>query len=482
MKAEKKLAHVFDNILFWALLLATILLFENSFIVPGVDLYSFDFVYFLIISIFAVAFNIRFILSDVMYRLSTFGTIVLIYLIVLFGAHALNVLSFSNSFSHSFLLSSGSIQTIDIPVDTLDRLRSILYMFTNALFIFSVLIALPRRKKAIFYVRQVGYIGVIMGFAFIAYSLITEWTAYVGFVQGDVINMSWKINSAFVHRNQFASFLFFSFIFLLYFFATAKRHGWIYILLSIPFYIVIFFTLSKTNIIISTIAYAGIYFYWLIAKFKAHKALSISTFVFLLAIGAIVLAFRFSAQLKDTTIGLILVKYLPDSMFTGGTIKARYVIWRVSISFIDSLKSLILGKGFFLSKTFLGYALSYEPSAHFAYVLGNFHSGYIETLVTGGLILFIPYMAFIVFMFYVDFRIFRVDKKYGVFAFIALITFLLHSSDEAISLFLFSGEGVLHSIPVILPQLIYYHKYIKKDPVIEFGIGHTSLIAVNDNK
>lgn len=481
MKAEKKLAHVFDNILFWALLLATILLFENSFIVPGVDLYSFDFVYFLIISIFAVAFNIRFILSDVMYRLSSFGTLILIYLIILFGVYSVNVLSMPSSFVHSFVLSSGTVQVISIPVNTLDRLRSILYMFTNFLFIFSMLISLPRRKRAIFYVRQIGYLGIAIAFVFLGYSLFAEFGFYKGFILGNIFE-GYKINSLFVNRNQYASYLFFAFIFLLYFFSAAKKHGWICIMLSVPLYLGIVFTLSKTNIVTATLSYIVVYLYWLISKFKKHLAMSIISMALILLFSTFIVSFRIAPPLKTTAIGEIMIKYLPDSLFSGSTIDSRVVIWKAAISLIDSLKALVFGNGFFLSKTFLGYALNYEPSAHFAYVWGNFHSGYIETLVTGGLVLFIPYIAFIVFMFYVDFRIFRVDKKYGVFAFIALITFLLHSSDEAISLFLFSGEGVLHSIPVILPQLIYYHKYIKKDPVIEFGIGHTSLIPVNDNK
>lgn len=454
-----------EFILIFIIFVLILFLFENSFITPAVIINPFDFISFFVIFCVSIALIITHLILThyhIQFR-SEITAICILAFIIISNTVVMGYLPVT--LVEQLKLSNGDLQTIVVSIDMVDRLRSFLLSISACLFIYVMVFVFPKQKnaRAIIFLAAIALIAI--GYIFIAHSLITEMDKYVKTITDGISAYAHVPNGLFINRNLFASYLFVSFLSCFYLWTRFKKLRWLFILLSIPFAVIIFFTVSKTKIIMFAFVYLAILVFWLVNLLPKHKIIfSFALPLSVLTIAALIV-FRLVPSLETTFLGKLLNDVLPDSIFVTNSLQSRLIIWRYAFSYLDEPFSLIFGRGFYISKMLLGTAMAYEPASHFTYRWGNFHNGFIEVISTGGLILLIPYLAFIGYLIYVNIKIAKFNKYVAFYSLVALTAFIIHSMFESVSLLLFNAEGIIHALPVVSPALAYYHK-LKKDKLI----------------
>lgn len=456
---QKRLSiAVANGVMIWGVIVSIVFLFENSFITPAVIINPFDFLSFTMIAAVAAAIIIMFTMRDVITRptKSTYFIVAGIALIII--SNLLAIYLTPERLIFSIEVSSGGMQTIDVVVTDEYRARSIILSIIAGLFLIATLITLPRRKNSryIIIIMAASYIFVCYGL--VTYSLITEWSKYVETVTKGIDAYNHVPDGPFVNRNLFASYLLVGIIFALYLYSFHRRMRWIYFVLSIPLAIIIVFTVSKTKIMLVGLLYLSMFIFQQIRTFKKWWILYTIIDSVIVALITTFVLFRFVPALNETAVGAFTNKLLPARMLTGDSYDARKIIWNAALEFASSTKALIFGHGFYISKMLLGFAMAYEPETHFSYKFGNFHNGFLEAFSTGGLLMIIPYLAFIGYIIYIDIRILKRNVTFGFFSLVGIAIFIIHSMFESITLFLYNTEGIMHALPICLPQLAYHFR------------------------
>jgi len=448
-----------------AIFVLILFIFENSFITPAVIINPFDFISFLVINCISIALIFAYLIFT-HYRIQFRSEIVALFtLSILIISNSVVIGNLPFTLIEELKLSNGDLQTITISIDMIDRLRSFLLSISASLLIYVMIFVFPKQKHTSTIIILSAFVLVAAGYVFIVHSLITEMDKYVETITSGITAYSHVPEGLFVNRNLFASYLFVSFLSCFYLWTRMRKFRWLFLILSIPIAVIIFFTVSKTKIIMFSFTYLAFWIYWLVTLFPKHKIF----FAFALPISLLTLTtlivFRFVPALETTFLGKLLNDILPDSIFVTDSLLSRFIIWRYALSYLKEPFNLFFGRGFYLSKMLLGTAMAYEPATHFTYRWGNFHNGFLEVISTGGLILLIPYLTFIGYLVYVNIKIFKFNKPLAFYSLVALTAFFIHSSFEAVSLLLFNAEGIIHALPVIFPSLVYYHK-LKKEKLI----------------
>ncbi|MGI6713974.1 MAG: O-antigen ligase family protein [Bacilli bacterium] len=444
--------------LVFAIFILILFIFENSFITPAVIISPFGFYPFLTLHTLGVALILSYLILGehrIQFRIE------ILTIIALCGMILVNVIVLINIpgvLIEKVTLTSGEVWFFQVELTMTELFRSFLLSIDAALLIYVMLFVFPKRQNALPISYLVAFTFMVIGYVLIIHSLITEMNCYISTIKEGPHPYQNVPQGLFVNRNLFASYLFGCLLAVFYLWAMRKKFRWLYMLLTIPFAIVILFTISKTKIIMVAVLYLAWIVYGIISLYRRHKFF----FWFLLSllvltITAIVI-FRFVPSLKETPIGEFLQKLIPKQIFVTRSVDGRKTIWRYAANYLSNPFYLFFGRGFYVSKMLLGYAMSYEPDVPFAYHWGNFHNGFLEVISTGGIFLSIIYVGFIAYLVYVIIRIAKFNRQLAFYSFVALGVFLIHSSFEAVSLLLFNAEGIIHALPVVLPCLIYYNR------------------------
>lgn len=455
-----------EFIFVFSIFVLILFIFENSFITPAVIISPFGFYPFLTLHTIAVSLILSYlILTDyrVQFRMEILTIVALALMIFV---NTIVLIDVPHYLVEQVTLTNGEVWFFQVELKMTDLFRSFLLSIDAALLIYVILFVFPKRIKSLSISYLVAVAFIAIGYLFIIHSLITEIDAYMTTIKEGPHPYLHVPKGLFVNRNLFASYLFVCLLACLYLWSSLKKFRWLFFLLTIPIAIVIVFTVSKTKLIMIALLYLAFVIYGIIILYRRNKILfwlCLLSFVLLLASAII---FRFVPTLKETLIGSFLNKMIPDRVFTTRTVDGRKTIWSYATSYLSNPFYLFFGRGFYISKMLLGYAMSYEPNRPFEYHWGNFHNGFVEVISTGGILLLIVYVGFIAYLIYVNVRIARHHRSLAFYSFVALGSFLFHSSFEAISLLLFNAEGIVHALPVVLPPLIYYNK-LKRENILQ---------------
>lgn len=444
---------------------------ENSFIIPSLVVKSFEITYFVIFAVFAISlivFYIMYSLQDNNYKrvyliVGIVSAILLINLVIVF--------LLPDDFVFSYKNRNDELTEITIEIKQDYRLRSVLLTALTFVFLLMFLIVYPRKKHARNTFIAIIIFYLILCYILIGYSLIKEFPIYRKTITLGVANRGGETRSLFVNRNLFASYLFVGLLFCVYLSSIMKKHRYVPILVSLPIAVIIFFTYSKTKIVLSAFVYIAYALAIIILNFKKHPVIITALLLAFIGFMTSAVLLRVMPVHSETDLGILLRKIFPDYLFAGDTFNARVTYWKVGLAALKSnWWTYVFGEGFYISRMILG-----EASAALGYAVpsmpyGNYHNGYVELWANVGIIGLVAYLVFLIYMVYIYIRIFKYHKLFSLYSFIALGALLIHSSVEAITPFLFNSEGIIHALPVFMPQLIYYYRI--KEAEVQAGGKH----------
>lgn len=334
-----------------------------------------------------------------------------------------------------FLIVSQSLtiySTILLPInmDYLDLINAIATIIS-----FFIFVCIPSTIK----ITQKGLANfflsiVIMALISCLYNLVINFQAMMNF--GEITN-GYEVNlsSFYLNRNSFAQFIFLAIVANTYLLLIKKQKIYyiIYFLLGLN----LFMTLSRGGLA-ATIIF-GLVFMLFNGKRRLVRNLLLTLFSFLIFF---LLWFN---PMSNTFIVSILIR--EDAGSAG-----RSDLWLAGINLLNQT-NWFLGVGEFTSiKYFNG--------------LGNtiteLHSFYIETLVKGGLLLFLFYIIVFVLMINRYKIIKSADKKTGIIYMSALVSLVFYCLIESISFFTMGYVGSVFTIFFITVPILYSNNFLKR--------------------
>ncbi len=346
-----------------------------------------------------------------------------------------------------------------------DKVFSIGLLFLNITLFYSLFVVLPSQKRFPKILNYVATIFLLYLFGIIIYSLVKEIDLYKDILANGLKKNTITPTSIFDNRNTYASFLLTGIMynFFLYFKSGEKKIRYIFPWLGLIPTIFIYFTYSKTNIILALIVYLIIivrhYIKNIIKKrwvYFGIETLLLSFIIF------VFVGFRYIPSLLINPFGQKLLKMIPrDFIFISKrTIIGRIEIWKTSYKFISlNDRTFILGEGLYLSRK-IAYAGNIID-ANFENVNGftNYHNGFIEVFHTFGLFGLVLYCFMIIYLFVGIIRLFFYERSLAFYLLLALLIFIPRAMMESQSLLLFKSDPIFASIPIVTTTVYYTNKH-----------------------
>ena len=222
-----------------------------------------------------------------------------------------------------------------------------------------------------------------------------------------------------------------------------------------PICIISFFSLMQTKRI-RYVVITGVLVWNLISSFSRT-----SLFCFLIFVLVFILLYKRWGIKKN--IGLILVGliviYISNLPKVKYFVDSFYVIKDSSFTGRSSLWAI--GLYVFNKHPLLGIGMGKSPTVLMQYTsVGEFHSGYIEILVAGGILKFLIFFYIMISSFWYAYKVFKFNRMYGSFCISFWITFFIYMFFESFQIF---GRSLTTLIPTFLmitfPRILYNNFY-----------------------
>lgn len=361
----------------------------------------------------------------------------------------------------------GVISNLVLTITQADKFRSLLLLLVSGSFIYIMAIVLPRKNFFRDFALVVSISVVLYALGIAIYSFVKEFQIYV-----DLIKIGYGKPGVGVpvgpydNRNTFASFLLTGFMFLvfLYFFYKTRKFRHIFLLLTIPLLVAIYFTFSKTNMILSALTFVLVYIRHNFLLFKRHKIRFFVEWVIVTVFLTLVVLFRFVDALQLTLVGRAITNLTPSDLIEigGRTLAARFELWRLALEVIVSRpRSFIFGDGIYIARKFYDQRITFQEPGWSTTGYGNYHNGYLEIFATFGIIGILIYLAIIVAILIKTIIFIKKMPAPGYFLLLALVVFVARGSVESIILFAFKTESILASFTLIFPY--FYFSNLKQE-------------------
>lgn len=446
----------------------TMLIYEQVYAPNGIIFPNTEFIGFL----FLVVANIT--LAILMSYIQQFDDkqkkirLLLLYtLLVITALSLLNAVIIPSSEVVEFVTSDGVEFELLFNVSRRDRFWSVLLLFVSVSFIYVMALVLPRKTYFRQFALLISYSLMFYGLGITIYSFVTEFDVYIDLIKIGYANANIPVPiGPYTNRNVFASYLLTSLMFaiFLYFFYKTRKIRFLFIFLTIPLLVAIYFTFSKTNMVLSVLAFSLVFLRHTFLLLKRHKIRFLIETLVALSLLTFVLIFRLVPILQTTQVGRAFVNIIPDNLFEVGvsTMNSRLRLWEMAWEVIISRpRSFLLGDGIYISRKLYELRIVYElPNAgHWGF--GHYHSGYFEIFHTFG---FIGFLLYLIILFVLLIKIFIFMKKMpapGFFLFISFIVFVSRATVEPIMLLVFRTESILASLALVFPY--FYFTNLKQE-------------------
>lgn len=479
---NSNIKNFIPNFLVWPILFLIIFLFENNKGITVNNMTGFDWVDIALVSGLIMLLFLIYSHRGIFTRDGIVHAILPYMLLVLFIGNMIG--SLANLLHDTTIIRLvGDVETIfTLDIDLKEFIYSNLYAITGIILAMISLAIIPRRMTHPGQLNYIFYALFIFLSISIVYSLVVEWQLYVDALTRGIRDYVYVTKSFFLNRNLFASYLLLGIIVAVYLYASSRKYR--FLVLTIPFAFAIVFTISKTKVLLAYILLLIVFFTVVIRLFKSKWWKGALFSIIWISIIAAPILLLTVPVLRNTYPGQLMTFFIENVFFDQGerTLLSRINIWKETLKpfftnnvlfdwqHIDYFK-VVFGEGNFLSRIVLGFHLpNSAPSDHY---LGNFHNGFLAVFASGGLLAFIPYLALIVYLYYVNFRIIKKNKSLGFFGLLSLSIFLIHSMVESITLISFNAEGIAHSIPVVLPIMSYYYYAYKQPELLKDQVRHS---------
>jgi len=440
----------------------TFLIYEQTYAPNGIIFSGNNFLGF----VFLVVANLTLIISTIyVQRFDVKQTKIRMFLIyallIILALGVLNLIIMPMDQTINVTKNSGVIVQMILNVSQGDKFRSLMLLFTSVSFVYLMAVILPRKESFRGFVLLISYSIIIYGLGIAIYSFITEFGTYIDLIKIGYANANLPVPTGpYDNRNTFASFLLTAIMFstFLYFFYKTRKRRYIYIVLTVPMLVAIYFTFSKTNMILAFVVFILVFLRHLFLLLKRQKkAFFIELSIFLVLI-ALFFSFRFAPFLSTTRIARALTNLFPLNLVDIGesTMKARFELWRLAYDLIISRpRTFIFGDGIFINRIFYNQRIVLENPGWSTTGYGNYHNGFIEIFHAFGLIGFTIYIAILLGFLVKIIGFMKKMPAPGYFLFLSLIVFLSRSNVESIMLLAFKTESILASFALLLPYFYF---------------------------
>lgn len=340
-----------------------------------------------------------------------------------------------------------------------DLTEAILRIILIAVSVYFVLIVIPRKFYSIHQYRYffVAFIGLVL--LSYAYSLIFEFDKYVEIIRTlDFFNSEHAPSSVFVNVNIFGFFSLLGFLATVFLYMRRKRF---YYHLLLPIFVLFCLFSSSYICLFLTVCsyilfYAGLFFLNFKHHFKAHI---IALFIFIIiivgAILSLVMCYLFIEEVHYNFD--LFFQYVRINVFDNGRIN----IWRQALDLLSNPYYLFFGRGVDYYQQYMSIP---EQMTHTMYS----HNGFIEVLGQSGIIGFAFYVLICLYLIYIIFRLFHIDKRIAYYTLMSFIIINMHSCFETTYFFELSSKGLAISIMIFAPAISVYYRARHQEDINEF--------------
>lgn len=361
----------------------------------------------------------------------------------------------------------GDVVQLLLQVTLADKFRSLMLLFISASYIYLMAIVLPRKEFFRGFVLVLSYVIIAYALGIAIYSFVSEYQVYVDLIKIGYGNANIPVpEGPYDNRNTFASFLLTGFMFavFLYFFYKTRKRRYFFIILTLPLLVAIYFTFSKTNMLLSLLTFILVFLRHLLLLLKRHKKRFLIELAIATAFTTVFVLFRFLPALSQTLLARGLTNLIPLNLLEIGerTLFARIELWRLAYDLISSRpRAIILGDGIFINRVLFDARIVLENPSWSTTGYGNYHSGYIEILSAFGLVGGLIYLAVLTALFVKILIFVKKMPAPGYFLLLSMLVFLTRGSVESIMLLVFKTESILASAALILPY--FYFSNLKQE-------------------
>ncbi len=446
----------------------TFLIYEQTYAPNGIVFANQDFIGFLILIVTNLSLIFFTIFVQQYDKKQTKIRYFLLYgLLIIVALNVLNLIIMPMDQVINVTTGEGDITQMVLNISVADKFRSLMLLFVSASYIYLMAIVLPRKFFFRGFVLLISHALILYGLGIALYSFIVEFDVYLDLVRIGYGNASIPVPlGPYDNRNTFASFLLTAFMFavFMYFFYKTRKRRFFYIFLTLPLIVAIYFTFSKTNMILSVLTFLFVFFRHVFLLLKKHRVRFIIELGLFFVFVAVVAIFRFTPALSTTLIARALTNLIPLDLLEIGerTLHARVELWRLAYDLISSRsRSLFLGDGIYINRLLFHERIVLENPSWSSSGYGNYHSGYFEIFHAFGLVGFLVYLAILLTLFIKILVFMKKMPAPGYFLMLSFIVLVTRGSVESIMLLTFKTESILASFALIMP--FFYFSNLKQE-------------------
>lgn len=373
--------------------------------------------------------------------------ILLVGFVMIYG-----LFSHQNPYVFNVIDKDGNLLTLNFVVTRSLTLRSLFFIVSSLITTYLIIAIVPKLINSKRVIITVAYIFTFFILAMCVYSLIFEKEYYISFFSTWRFNKNLEIKALFSNKNVFGFYLFLALMYIA-FIETIERRLYHYLIMTVlTFFIVM--SLSKTVILSTLVFYA---FYFIYDLFTLRKS-SPKKFV-VRGMILVISFFVFAAFIALSPSGFATSVREDILMYGIRTVESRIDIWKSAL-FLLKGERLYIGHGFGFANELLGFTLASIDGVPEA--TNRFHNGFLNVIASGGLVFFVAYLSFLIFVIYRAIKLWKVNSKYASTVLFMFIAYLIQGITESKVLFKADTMGLASTFILVVPVLLN-PEYIRRD-------------------
>ena len=358
---------------------------------------------------------------------------------VLFIINLITVLCIKNNQTISFIGADGGTYSFDFSITAFDKACYIIDFFAVtgiALFIFDISWKLVDGKKLL---TVMSLITVAANIVFIIISYFKHGYNFIDFYRFFLTDDFYRssVISVFATKNAYACTLFMGLISCIYLHMNYRK--WYWLAIGAYIYTNIIHTISKSVIVLGGLLILAYLLYIFFTTYKQHKKMNL---IALAAIGGTILLIALAGIILVSVKGKW-VELFESIYITKGqdTLESRTWIWQ-KVADILNKNNWVVGVGYMVFTQLLhGYNVA-DTSTGYANNRYSAHSGYLQFMGEGGIILLLVVLFFIGCLVYYAVRNYKKNPTHILFSLVILGIFLVYM--------------IIESAMVIMPHTLEY--------------------------
>ncbi len=414
---------------------------------------------FYIVFVAAILSNISLLFFIHKYEKLKINIVPFIVCLICLFANWIGILAFPSSELFSMQISESKTISFVFDFSFLTKIRYGL-LFCLAIYyaymIFGVYPKLIKSSSSFSFI----FFGIVFVAVFsIAWSLVFEWDVYVKyFNKNDSLLASDCVASCYNNRNTFGTLLLLGICSCG--FLQCKRHSFIHYLLMVIFYIELYFVISKTSIVLSSLFLLIFLFYRFILTIKRRPIKTIFCSILVAGLPTLFLCFgAFNVFGENSFFSKLFANFILSFDFTKmPSMESRKFIWDALLSIMQSNPvRIVFGLGEYTPNLLLANAFSKLHSGYF-----YAHNGILQLFASGGIIRLLC-VAFFYFAFL--FKAIRLMCNKNSISFIFVLMFFvfsLHGLSESTFFFPSDTKGFALCFVTLLPVFVDYERLKEK--------------------